>query len=74
MAFYKTLLTEAERAVIDALVSAWNEYVELPIMDINGRDREEFMYKIHDLQRMVLSRPVERILKEEHDKETYNKN
>jgi len=51
-------LTEAERRVSDALVEAWNEYVELPSQ--HRDDIEEFRHSLHRLQHLLMARVVRR--------------
>lgn len=47
-----------ERRVSDALVEAWNEYVELPSQ--HRDDIEEFRHSLHRLQHLLMVRVVRR--------------
>lgn len=54
------LLSPGERAVINALVSAWNAIVALP--GEHPDDITEFRHAIHHLQEKILARPTRRAL------------
>jgi hypothetical protein len=56
-------VTSGERKVLDALVAAWNAFVELP--SEHGDDTPDFRCGIHALQRQIMSRPTRRALKAE---------
>lgn len=45
-----------EQKIIDDLGGVWNQFMTLHC--INESDDKEFMHKIHDLQRMIMSRPA----------------
>lgn len=47
-----------ERAVIDALVEAWNRFLTLPVE--HPDDQLEFRQAIHAAQTLVLARPGRR--------------
>lgn len=49
------VLTEEERAVLDLLAAAYNEYVKLEVM--HPWHQKEFMHAIHAAQHIVLARP-----------------
>lgn len=48
-------LTKDEQAVIGHLKDAWNTFLALP--RVHREEVDEFRHKLHDLQRMILSRP-----------------
>lgn len=50
------VLSEGEQKVMDALVSAWNAFLELPVQ--HNDDVTEFRHGIHRLQEKVLARPA----------------
>jgi len=50
------MLTEREQRVMDALVAAWNAYLELPIQ--HSDDTTEFRHGIHRLQEKIFARPA----------------
>lgn len=52
-------LTDDERKVIGFLADAWNLYATLPIQ--HPMHQQEFATNIHQLQRLVMSRPTARI-------------
>lgn len=52
------LLERDEHEVIHHLVQAWNAFLKLPVQ--HKDDVPEFRHKIHDLQRMIMARPVAR--------------
>lgn len=54
---YKTL-TKMEQNVLDALVDAWNDFLELPVE--HPDDVTEFRHGIHALQVQILARPTRR--------------
>lgn len=51
-------LTEQEKSVIDSLVEAWNRFSELPVL--HEWDAREFMHGIHQCQKIVMARPVQK--------------
>jgi hypothetical protein len=53
-----TGLTEKELATVEALASAWNCFLKLPIE--HPDDQAEFRRAIHCAQNIVLSRPARR--------------
>lgn len=53
-------MTEAEEELLRLTAELWNKFILLPQQ--HPMDKEEFCHKIHDLQRFILSRPVERHL------------
>ncbi len=48
-------LTAEEQVVVDHLKDAWNAFLALP--RVHREEVDEFRHKLHDLQRMILSRP-----------------
>lgn len=52
-------LTAQERAVLDKLMEAWNLYNELPVQ--HPSHQMEAQRSMHELQRLVMSRPTARI-------------
>jgi len=55
-------MTDAEGRAFDALVSAWNAFVKLPVE--HADDVNEFRTGIHSLQRHILARPARREVNE----------
>lgn len=53
-------MTEREQRAFDALVEAWDRFIELPIE--HADDIPEFRAGIHALQRHILARPTRREL------------
>lgn len=51
-------MTPNEQRVMDALVSAWNAFLELP--SEHADDITEFRHGIHRLQEKILARPARR--------------
>lgn len=51
-------MTPAEHRVMDALVAAWNAFVDLP--SEHPDDITEFRHGIHRLQEKILARPTRR--------------
>ncbi|QKV20278.1 hypothetical protein [Oricola thermophila] len=49
-------ITAREQDVLDHLSSAWNAFLQLP--PVHREETDEFRHKLHDLQRMVLARPI----------------
>lgn len=50
--------TYAERVCLTKLVEAWNAFVDLPRE--HSDEVDEFRHKFHDLQRIVMTRPIRR--------------
>lgn len=55
------VLTREEKRVMKILGQAWNAFHDLP--EEHPNEHNEFVGKIHDLQRMVMARPTRRIEK-----------
>lgn len=53
-------MTSDEKKVLDALVSAWNLFMGLPVE--HADDNNDFRHHLHILQRQVMSRPARRQL------------
>lgn len=51
-------LTRSEHQVLTALTHVWNMYLELP--EQHPTHQHEFMTAIHQAQRLVMCRPVQR--------------
>jgi hypothetical protein len=51
-------LTEEERAVVEKLAEAWNLFLQLP--EQHPAHNQEMIGKIHDAQRIIYARVVER--------------
>lgn len=47
-------MTQGELDVMEALIDAWNLFVELPVE--HGDDAGEFRHHLHILQRQILAR------------------
>lgn len=54
----KALLTPEEEEVLELLAEAWNKFVLLPFQQPG--EQNEFMRALHEMQRLVLARPVVR--------------
>ena len=54
-------LTDEELELIEKLADVWNTFVELPV--VHPDHNEEFRYGIHQLQRIVMCRPVREFLR-----------
>ena len=54
------MLNDEEKAVLDALASAWNAFVKLPVE--HPDEQREFRTAIHQAQHLIMSRPVAREL------------
>lgn len=52
------IMTDKEKAVIQALIEAWNRYIELP--NEHPDDHTEFRHGIHRLQEKIMARPGRR--------------
>lgn len=48
-------LTQKEEAILRLTEEIWNRFLELPIN--HPMERDEMAIKIHDIQRMIISRP-----------------
>lgn len=48
-------LTQEEEAILILTEEIWNRFLELPIN--HPMERNEMAIKIHDIQRMIISRP-----------------
>lgn len=49
------LFTEKEEEILRLTSEIWNKFLELP--DVANIERQEMMMKIHEVQRMIISRP-----------------
>lgn len=48
-------LTQKEEAILRLTEEIWNRFLELPIN--HPMEKDEMAIKIHDIQRMIISRP-----------------
>lgn len=48
-------LTQQEEAILILTEEVWNRFLELPIN--HPMEKDEMAIKIHDIQRMIISRP-----------------
>lgn len=48
-------LTQEEKAILLLTEEVWNRFLELPIN--HPMEKDEMAIKIHDIQRMIISRP-----------------
>lgn len=55
-------LTQEEEEILMLTEEIWNRFLELPIN--HPMERDEMAIKIHDIQRMIISRPGFRMNKE----------
>lgn len=55
-------LTKEEEAILILTEEIWNRFLELPIN--HPMERNEMAVKIHDIQRMIISRPGFRLNQE----------
>lgn len=55
-------LTQKEEAILLLTEEIWNRFLELPIN--HPMEKDEMAIKIHDIQRMIISRPGFRMNKE----------
>lgn len=55
-------LTQEEEAILILTEEIWNRFLELPIN--YSMERDEMVIKIHDIQRMIISRPGFRLNQE----------
>lgn len=53
-------LTDAEAQLVNQIGMVWNAFLALPIQ--HADDRPDFRCAIHDLQRIVMVRPVMRAI------------
>lgn len=54
--------TQEEEAILRLTEEIWNRFLELPIN--HPMERDEMAIKIHDIQRMIISRPGFRLNQE----------
>jgi hypothetical protein len=57
------LLSAEEQGVVDALADAWNRF--LAIEPLHSDNIDEFRHGIHQLQHLVMARPVQRYYNKE---------
>jgi hypothetical protein len=50
------MMTSDEQAALDLTVALWNAFVALPCH--HPDDIAEFRHKLHDIQRLIMVRPV----------------
>lgn len=55
-------LTQEEEAILRLTEEVWNRFLELPIN--HPMEKDEMAIKIHDIQRMIISRPGFRLNQE----------
>lgn len=55
-------LTKEELEALDSLGKAWNKFLMLPI--IHSDHQDEFRHGIHELQRIIMCRPVGEFLRD----------
>ncbi|SFG08380.1 hypothetical protein SAMN05518801_10732 [Novosphingobium sp. CF614] len=55
-------LTMLEKHALELSAELWNAFMALPVQHVD--DIAEFRHKLHDLQRIVLSRPAHRTMQE----------
>ena len=55
-------LTQEEEVILILTEEVWNRFLELPIN--HSMERDEMVIKIHDIQRMIISRPGFRLNQE----------
>lgn len=55
-------LTKEEEEILELTEEIWNRFLELPIN--HPMEKDEMAIKIHDIQRMIISRPGFRMNKE----------
>ena len=48
-------LTKEEEEILELTAELWNRFLALPIYHL--MEQSEMQYKIHDIQRMIISRP-----------------
>lgn len=56
------LLTKEEDEILELTAELWNKFLQLPIYHL--MEQSEMQSKIHDIQRMIISRPGFRMNKE----------
>lgn len=56
------ILTQEEEAILRLTEEIWNRFLELPIN--HPMEKDEMAIKIHDIQRMIISRPGFRLNQE----------
>ena len=47
-------LTQEEKEILELTAELWNKFLQLPIYHL--MEQSEMKYKIHDIQRMIISR------------------
>ena len=55
-------LTQEEDEILELTEEVWNKFLQLPIYHL--MEQSEMQSKIHDIQRMIISRPGFRMNKE----------
>lgn len=55
-------LTQEEDEILELTAELWNKFLQLPIYHL--MEQSEMQYKIHDIQRMIISRPGFRLNQE----------
>lgn len=55
-------LTQKEDEILELTAELWNKFLQLPIYHL--MEQSEMQSKIHDIQRMIISRPGFRMNKE----------
>lgn len=55
-------LTQEEDEILELTAELWNKFLQLPIYHL--MEQSEMQSKIHDIQRMIISRPGFRMNKE----------
>lgn len=55
-------LTQEEEEILELTAELWNKFLQLPIYHL--MEQSEMQYKIHDIQRMIISRPGFRLNQE----------
>ena len=55
-------LTQEEEEILEPTAELWNKFLQLPIY--HSMEQSEMQSKIHDIQRMIISRPGFRMNKE----------
>lgn len=55
-------LTQEEEEILELTAELWNKFLQLPIYSL--MEQSEMQSKIHDIQRMIISRPGFRMNKE----------
>lgn len=63
-------LTPEEALILNLLVKAWERFQKLE--EIHPWDGVEFMYLMHQAQRFLLARPMQKAIIEEEEKRSKN--